>query len=246
MAKFIALQQGQKSDEPLEEVLQEILEVDDDGSIPQQTYNLISNISCLEKMEANRNVDVIGIVKSVGVPKTLASARGMLTKCELTLVDHSGFEITLSIWGDKANEAPEKFAHNPVVAFHTCRISDFGGRSLSLSGSANIDPQDLPGEVEHLKEWWNGGGKNATAKKHLTSLNAIVGGSAAPLEDRSNIASIKNDHLGYNEKGDYISFKGTVAFLKQDKEKGGAWYPGRGFRKHEVRVIEGVTNAVES
>ena len=40
---------------------------------------------------------------------------------------------------------------------------------------------------------------------------------------RSTVSSIKSDQLGYNEKADWINFKGAVSFIKTDKE-GGPWY----------------------
>jgi replication factor A1 len=44
------------------------------------------------------------------------------------------------------------------------------------------------------------------------------------LAERKDVASIKGDNLGHGgDKPDWISFKGTVTFLKKDKE-GGAWY----------------------
>lgn len=44
-----------------------------------------------------------------------------------------------------------------------------------------------------------------------------------PFEERKGIADIKKEGLGYSEKGDYLSFKAHITFLKKDKD-GGAWY----------------------
>ena len=43
--------------------------------------------------------------------------------------------------------------------------------------------------------------------------------------DRKSISSIKAENLGFNgDKPDWLSFKGTLTFVRKDKE-GGAWYP---------------------
>lgn len=45
---------------------------------------------------------------------------------------------------------------------------------------------------------------------------------ADPLEKRKLIANIREEGLGHGEKGDYVSFKGTVTFItKSDKDP---WY----------------------
>mmetsp|Transcript_2349 Transcript_2349/g.3412 ORF Transcript_2349/g.3412 Transcript_2349/m.3412 type:complete len:645 (+) Transcript_2349:183-2117(+) len=202
----------------------EIHLVPDEGEIQAQIYDFVK-ISSLEQMEANKTVDLLAIVKSVGEVANLISKKSgnELTKCDLTLVDDSGVDINCTLWGEKAHEAATKFANQPVVAFRRLRLSDYGGKSCSTTqgtGGGQISP-DIP-EARALQKWWSDTGGQSTR-----SLSSSVGGSGKldSLPDRKTVQTIKMEHLGLNnpDKPDYLTFKGTLTFIKKDKD-GGAWY----------------------
>lgn len=204
----------------------EIHKVDDVGDIQKNLYNFVESIAHIESVEANKMIDVIAVVKSVGEPTTLMSKKtgNELTKCDLTLVDDSGVEISMTLWGaDKANSAPQQFGGNPVVAFRRAKVSDYGGKSLSLSGGAEIRPADCSNAVQRLEQWWNNGGSSGVGTKSLSSSGGS-GGTVAPFNERQDIASIKGKHMGHGDKPDWLTFKGTISFIKKDKQDG-AWYP---------------------
>ena len=104
----------------------------------------------MQTVEKDTTTDVIGVLKDVGETSqiTSKSTGKPYDKRELTLVDNTGFSVRLTIWGATATNfsvAPES-----VVAFKGVKVSDFGGRSLSLlsSGSMTVDP-DI-GEAQRL------------------------------------------------------------------------------------------------
>jgi replication factor A1 len=142
----------------------------------------------------------------------------------LTLVDDSAVEVNLTLWGEKATRAQTDYAGTPVVAFRRARVSDYGGKSLSGGDGIDINP-DIP-EAQHLRGWWQSSGSSAAAARSLSSTSYGGGGKMDSLKDRKDIASIKNESLGYTnpDKPDWLSFKATISFIKKDKE-GGAWYP---------------------
>jgi len=198
----------------------------DTGEIEQQLFEFVK-IANISSIEPGKNVDVMAVVKNVGAIGTIVSKKSghELTKCELQLVDDSNAEITLTVWGDRATNAASQFANTPIVAFSRVRISDFGGRSLSSSGSSPVTIQPPIPETQTLNHWWNNmGGSSATT----TKLSSTGGGAGriASLEERKVIASIKNENLGHSnpDKPDWISFKATFNWIKTDKD-GGAWYP---------------------
>ena len=199
----------------------EIHLVDDTGEIQSQLYDFCK-IASLEQAEAGKAVDILVVVKSVSEPQSLVSKKSgqELLKCDLTVVDDSGVEINLTVWGDKARQAPTEYNQQPIVAFRRVRVSDYGGKSISTTtgGAAIVEPQ-VP-ETAQLKSWWQQGGATATR-----SLSSGTGGAGKmdSLVDRKNVKAIKEDHMGMGEKPDWLSFKGTLTFLKKDKE-GGAWY----------------------
>mmetsp|Transcript_17342 Transcript_17342/g.26844 ORF Transcript_17342/g.26844 Transcript_17342/m.26844 type:complete len:643 (+) Transcript_17342:71-1999(+) len=194
----------------------------DNGEIQQQIYEFVK-IADIEHTEAGKTIDVLGVVKGVGETQSLTSKKTgkELQKCDLTLVDDTGVEITMTVWGERARSAPTEFAHTPVCAFRRARVSDFGGKSLSASPTIVLQPR-LP-ETGNLQTWWKSGGSQATR-----SLSSSGGGGGGKIEDlfhRKTISSIKNENMGYSnpDKPDWISFKGTFTFIKKDKD-GGAWY----------------------
>jgi replication factor A1 len=203
----------------------EIHLADDAGDIQGNVYDFVQSIAHIESIEANKTIDVLAIVKSVGDPTTLMSKKtgNELTKADLVLVDDSGVEINMTLWGEeKANSAAQTYANNPVVAFRRARVSDFGGKSLSLSGGAYIRPTDALDRIKRLEDWWNNGGSSGAGTKSLSSSG--TGGSVAPFHERLPISAVKEKHMGHGEKPDWLTFKGTISFIKKDKE-GGAWYP---------------------
>jgi replication factor A1 len=197
----------------------------DNGDISAQNYEFCK-IAELEAVEANKNVDVLAIVKMVGDPVTIISKKSgnELTKCDLTLVDDSEVEVNLTLWGDKATRAPNDYAGTPVVAFRRARVSDYGGKSLSGGDGIDINP-DVP-EARNLQGWWTKSGSSGSAARSLSSSIGGGAGKIDSLSERKDIAAIKNENLGYTnpDKPDWLSFKATITFVKKDKE-GGAWYP---------------------
>lgn len=197
----------------------------DTGDICKQIYEFCK-IADLEAVEANKNVDVLAIVKTVSEPVTIVSKKSgnELTKCDLTLVDDSQVEVNLTLWGDKATQAPSLYGGSPVVAFRRARVSDYGGKSLSGGDGIDINP-DVP-ETTQLQSWWTASGSSGSTARSLSSSMGGGAGKIDSLSERKDIATIKNDNLGYTnpDKPDWLSFKATITFIKKDKE-GGAWYP---------------------
>ena len=202
----------------------EIHLADDTGDIQSQIFDF-TKIADLEAVEQGKSVDILVVVKAVGEPTSLMSKKSgqELLKCDLTVVDDSGAEINLTVWGDRARQAPTEYGNQqqqPVVAFRRVRVSDYGGKSLSTTtgGTAVVAPP-IP-ETAELQTWWQKGGGATTRSLSTTSGG---GGKVDSLVDRKDIKNIKVDHMGMGEKPDWLSFKGTLTFLKRDKE-GGAWY----------------------
>jgi len=146
-----------------------------------------------------------------------------MVKSEVTICDDSNCEIRVTLWGDQARKAEDKFQGNPVVAFKKLSVSDFGGKTLSASFSSSIVVSPKIKEAQELASWYEHGGNNQTMKG-LSSMGGGGGGSRDTFESRKYVSSIKDDQLGYNEKPDWINFKTTINFIKTDKE-GGPWYP---------------------
>lgn len=133
-------------------------------------------------------------------------------KRELTLVDSTGFSVRLTVWGSTAlnfNVTPES-----VIAFKGVKVSDFGGRSLSLlsSGSMTVDP-DIE-EAHKLKGWYDAQGRDGVFASHASMPG--VAASTTKLEQFKTVAQVKEEQLGMSDEVAYFSLKATVIYIKQD------------------------------
>ncbi len=100
------------------------------------------------------------------------------------------------------------------------KVGDYGGRSLSAQSSTSLvlNP-DLP-EAFALHTWRQGQGQ--LQGQSLSSGGRSEGGyTVDSLDRRKPICSIKDEGLGYKEKADFVSFKGSLTFLKHDNDP---WY----------------------
>ena len=204
----------------------EIAKCEDSKEIQKMVFEFCK-IGNLEQKEENSFVDVIGIVQEIGEVQSLTSKRTgqELKKADVTLIDDTGVQVRLTLWGNTAMEAANKIGggsggDKAVVAFRRARVSDYGGKTLS-GGDVFVEP-DCP-ETEDVRMWWSSQGSRSAPVKSLSSSGG-AGGRMDLFGDRKVIADIKGQQLGEtNEKGDYLCFKAHFTFLKKDKE-GGAWY----------------------
>ncbi|KAI1126763.1 replication factor-A protein [Nemania abortiva] len=207
-----------------------IEKAEDQASVPQVRFNFV-NISELQAVEKDATVDVVGVLKEVGeVSQITSKSTGKFyEKRELTLVDDSQFSVRLTIWGKTATT----FAAQPesVVAFKGVKVSDFGGRSLSLlaSGTMAVDP-DIE-EAHRLKGWYDSQGRTDSFNTHN---NMSTMGSATGRQDQMKcVSQIKEEGLGM-ENTDYFMLKATIVYIRQE----GFAYPACSTEGCNKKVID--------
>ena len=189
-----------------------IEKAEDQTNVPQVRFNFCT-IQELQNVEKDNTVDVIGVLKEVGeVSEITSKASGKpFQKRELTLVDDTGFSVRVTVWGKTANS----FDANPesVVAFKGTKVSDFGGKSLSLlsSGTMTVDP-DIP-DAHRLKGWYDSAGRTNNFATHQNM--ASMGNATGRKDENKTISQVKDENLGMDDTA-YYSIKATVVFVKQD------------------------------
>mmetsp|Transcript_5425 Transcript_5425/g.9489 ORF Transcript_5425/g.9489 Transcript_5425/m.9489 type:complete len:641 (+) Transcript_5425:41-1963(+) len=169
-------------------------------------------------------VDLIAVVKSAGELSTIISKKQggkELQKRDLTLVDRSGAEVRLTVWGESAL-AQAQWENSPVVAFKGLRASDYGGVSLSsLNSTVVMINPDLP-EGHALHAWWT---QQGGATQQTRSLSAAgPGGSrwVTKVQNRAQLGVIKDiPGIGAGEKPDYAEVKAMLSYMRHDN---GPWY----------------------
>ncbi|KAK1970386.1 replication factor-a protein 1 [Colletotrichum eremochloae] len=189
-----------------------IEKAEDQSNVPQVRFNFC-NIQELQEVEKDATVDIIGVLKDVDeVSQIVSKSTGKpYEKRELTLVDDTNYSVRVTIWGKSATNFDAK--PESVVAFKGTKVSDFGGRSLSLlsSGTMSIDP-DIP-DAHRLKGWYDSSGRNDTFSSHN---NMVSMGNATGRKDQDkSILQVKEENLGM-EQQDYFNLKATIVYIKQD------------------------------
>ncbi|RAL05027.1 replication factor A subunit protein RFA1 [Aspergillus ibericus CBS 121593] len=186
---------------------------EDQSDVPQVRFNF-TTIGDLQSVEKDTTIDLIGVLKEAMEVSQIVSktTNKPYNKRELTLVDNTGFSVRLTVWGATAlnfNALPES-----VIAFKGVKVSDFGGRSLSLlsSGSMAVDP-DIE-EAHKLKGWYDAQGRDENFSSHASLLGTAT--STMKSDRFKTIAQIREEQLGMSEEAVYFSLKATVIYIKQD------------------------------
>jgi len=181
----------------------EVALADDEGEVQVQCFDFVK-IEYLEQVEPNKNVDVIGIVQEVSDVQSLMSKKTGQEhqKADVTIIDDTGYQVRLTLWGNQAVNASREISLHKVVAFRRVRVSDYGGVTLSGPQGTFVEPK-IP-ETEDLYSWWKSQGSRGTTVRSLSSTGGM-GGRLDPLYEQELIDDIERLNLGYEnqENGDY-------------------------------------------
>jgi replication factor A1 len=186
----------------------EVEKAEDQENKPQIRFNF-TTIGNLDSVEKDTTIDTVGVLKEVAEVTTITSKTSNkdFSKRELTLADDSQTSVRLTVWGKTAEsfDAPLE----SIIAFKGVKVSDFGGRSLSLlsSGSMIVDP-DID-EAHKLRGWFNAVGQNATFSTHQNM--APSGGSK---NDAKLISTIIEEEGYLQDTPSYMSLKASVVYAK--------------------------------
>ncbi|CBY01885.1 hypothetical protein IAQ61_006485 [Plenodomus lingam] len=187
----------------------EVEKAEDQENKPQIRFNF-TKIGDLDSVEKDSTIDTIGVLKEVGEVATITSKNTNkdFSKRELTLADDSQTSVRLTIWGKTAEsfEAPLE----SILAFKGVKVSDFGGRSLSLlsSGSMMVDP-DID-EAHKLRGWFNAVGQNATFSTH----NNLASSSGGSKNESKLISQIMEEESYLQDTPTYLSLRASVVYVK--------------------------------
>jgi replication factor A1 len=200
--------------------------VEDDATIDNIKFDFIKIRDTESDEMVGKTVDVIGFVKSAGECAKITSknqAGKEFEKRDLVVIDDSGAEIKVTLWGEKAKEEPG-WDLAPVCAFKSLKVSEYGGRSLSMNSNGFFQVNPTIPEGYALFAWFQGQGTDKIQNVSSTSMSTggrSEGGALDPLEKRKYIGSIKADLMGRGDKPEYCTIKGQVTFLRHDTQP---WY----------------------
>ncbi|EPX75071.1 DNA replication factor A subunit Ssb1 [Schizosaccharomyces octosporus yFS286] len=190
----------------------EIKKAEDQSAVPVARFSFVS-LQEVGNVAKDAVIDVIGVLQSIGPVQQItsrATSRGF-DKRDITVVDQTGFEMRITLWGKLAIEfsAPEE----SVLAFKGVKVNDFQGRSLSMLTSSTMSTDPDIQESHLLKGWYDGQGRGQDFAKH--SNNASISSVSGRSAERKTIADVQAEHLGMSETPDYFSLKGTIVYIRK-------------------------------
>ncbi|XP_052800689.1 replication protein A 70 kDa DNA-binding subunit-like [Mya arenaria] len=178
--------------------------------LPSLSFDFVK-IDALESKQPQAVIDVIGVVKQVNDLANITTKAGKeLSKRDIQLADQSGMVVNLTLWGNDAETFNGE--DNPVIACKGCRLSDWGGRSLSLLSSSQMMLNPDLREAAMLKGWWSREGCNKEFQSYRSEGGAGAGGGSTNWKL---LGQLKNENIG-QDKADYFTSRGTVVFLRKE------------------------------
>jgi replication factor A1 len=111
----------------------------------------------------------------------------------------------------------------PVIALKGVKVSDYGGRTLSLLSSSNVQINPDIQQAHAVRGWYDATVRTAPGgvyafRTYDSSGAGGAGGSGAirPDDPFKYIGQIKDENLGMGDKPDYLNVRGTIAFVKTE------------------------------
>lgn len=180
------------------------------SSMPSIQYNFVP-ISQIGNMEANAMIDVIGVCKEAGevMQFTARSSGRELKKREVTLVDQSNAAVSLTLWGEDAQNF--EGSTNPVLVIKGARVSEFGGgKSIGLVASSVLKTNPDNEDAHKMRGWYIGGGCDSV----VSSVSTRTGAGAGYSTEWITFHEAKEKNLGGGDKPDYFQVKALVHNIK--------------------------------
>ncbi|XP_065346142.1 replication protein A 70 kDa DNA-binding subunit [Cloeon dipterum] len=188
-------------------------EIEDDSSLPVMEFQNVT-IESLKNLAVDTIVDIVAVCQATSDCQTLMSraTQKELKKRDITLVDDSKHAITLTLWGEQAQNFDG--STNPVVAIRNALVKEFqGSKSLSTGHSAVMAINPDIQISHHLKGWYENYGYS------MTFSGVSDGTPGAPklgYEPWKNLISVKEEQLGNGEKPDYLGVVAHVMAIKRE------------------------------
>ena len=194
----------------------EIIEVEDDSSIQDSTFNF-KNIMEIQNLPENSIIDFIGVVHYVGPINEIQLKNGLSKQRRmLQIIDDTGMMVSLWFWGEHARN--NQYEGNPVLGLKGAKLTNYSGKSLNAPENAKIliNP-DIP-RADELREW------HSKLKSHENLKILSLDGKSS--EGRQNNERLIVELSGYLEeeflkkgtdKNLYFVVSGYVHHIKNDE-----------------------------
>jgi replication factor A1 len=187
-----------------------IEECSDNEGVPKINFKFVK-LNKVQDLEADSIIDVVGVIKEVNPAFQITSKAGRsYDRRDVTIVDDSQFALSIGLWNRIAVDfdIPE----GTVIAIKGAKVSDFNGKTLSLTPSGTITANPDAPEAYAIKGWYDAQGRNGefqTLKTEMTTRKSSP-------EDRKLILEAQTEEIGMGDKPEYFDIKASVNFVKTD------------------------------
>lgn len=135
-----------------------------------------TGLNQIEDILQSKTVDVIGVILDVGPVSSINMRDGKVrNKRLLTIGDESHVCIGVTLWGSVADA--HSYSTGQVIAFKSCRVSDYNGKSLNASSYA--DEIHVGSKVKHERatelEAWVRGSTMGALRDEMRPLGELPG-----------------------------------------------------------------------
>jgi len=183
--------------------------IEDNGNISKFSFNFIK-LSAIDSYPKDSTIDVIGIVCSQGPVSLQNTKKGTtIPKKVIEICDDTGYKIEITFWGDAAENI--SLTNGCAIAISETRVTEYRGKSLSVSIGSRIEIDPPLPHTAQLKAWWQSQGGSVT---NLQTLSNSIDANTPILP----LSAINEQNLGYSANGDYIVAYVTLTDLVSTKK----------------------------
>lgn len=192
-------------------VIEKSQSADDDKEIPTIHADFVT-LDKLGEVAPDTVIDVLGVINQIDEVKELISKAGKpYTKRDIVLVDSSKSAVRATLWGEVAKTFEEKYQVGTVIALKGAKVSDFGGRSLSLLFSGQVVDNITTPEAFKLSGWYAQSGN----KEQFKFQNSGAAGSST-IDDTESymlLGDVIENNIGKSEKADFFFARAIVCSI---------------------------------
>ncbi|KAM0792535.1 hypothetical protein ACM66B_005204 [Microbotryomycetes sp. NB124-2] len=186
---------------------------EDQEAVPQMKFDFIE-IADLVNKDKDASVDILGIVRDSGkIDEVTTKAQKQLKKRDLSVIDRSGYQVRVTLWGKAAENWQE--TENGLYAFKGAKVGDFRGRTLSMSGASTIQADPDIEEAHTLRGWFDTEG-HTVAFQSFTGDMAGASSTSFKKEEFKLLQEAIDAQLGMGERPDYFSTRATISYIKPE------------------------------
>lgn len=197
-----------------------VVHVNDAEDIPRVKFAFVP-FSQLLKYGKDSLVDVIGAIHDVSEVQHIIvrTTNNAVPKREVTLVDDSAISVRVTLWGDQAQDFA--MTEGEILAVKAAKVSDFDGRSLSVTRMSPMFPNPDDPEAFRLKGWYDVNGRSTSfhSLRDAAKQEAEANGEnpdAKPKLELKTVQQVMDEHIGQSDDTEYFSIRAPIlmAFSK--------------------------------